>query len=950
MTVKTTKLRDAITFALAVSTTALIGTGAAFAQDAPAAQDQETTTLDRIEVTGSRIRKVDIENAQPIVTITRADIEKQGVQSVGDILQQIAVTGSPALSRSAPLSAGESPGGTYVDLRNLGTERTLVLVNGRRLGANNDGLQDLSTIPSSMVERIEVLKDGASAIYGSDAIAGVINIITRRNFDGAEFGGYLGQYGEGDGHQQTASFLVGATGERSEITFGAQYDKEEPVWARDRWWAIDTYPGFPAFSYTSVGAIGNIRNPNGPGWLVLRDGGDPTNINDYRPQVGGPNGDTSRAAEQMMAKTGLERKSLYASSRFKLTDSVNFNLDASFSRRDTAVQVAGYPYQSGAVDVQTPMSADSYFNPTDAPLNFRRRGWEVPRTTDRRLDTYRLTAAFEGSFHTGEKIWDWDAGYLYLRNDGTIRNRGDFNKLAVAQAVGPSFLNADGVVQCGTAAAPIALDQCTPYSPVLRSGEYSLADPRLQARFFPNYISTANSETQDYFANISGTPFELPAGGLGIAAGLEHRRTEGRYTPDSMSQAGQSTNLAQQETSGGYKVSEAYVEVDVPLLKDIAGVKELSVNVASRYSKYDAFGNTTNSKFSFRWRPIDDLLFRGTWAQGFRVPAISDLYGGQSQTFDQYADPCDTEDGAAANNPAVYARCAQDIANYAGFIQLGQGGNPAYGGQTGTPFLSGSNPNLTPETAISRSLGFVYSPNFVSGLGLSLDWWHTRIDNVVTAFSASGILDDCYVYNISSQCAFFTRDPETGTVDTLIRTTRNAGYWDIEGYDFEVNYLLPDTDLGRFSLNWQSTYYSDFRIKSDNSPNTNPNPQVSFGENYRIRSVARLDWDKGDFGASWTARYFSGTKEECYFEERCNIPDYIDEFDNALPQNRNGAVTYHDVQFRVKAPWNASIALGVNNVFNKRMSLLFTQPVSGFSNESQFDIGRFAYLKYTQKF
>src|SRR5690606_1270848 len=225
------------------------------------------------------------------------NIEKQGAQSVGDILQQIAVTGSPALSRSAPLNSGESPGGTYIDLRNLGPQRTLVLLNGRRLGANSDGLQDLSTIPSGMVERIEVLKDGASALYGSDAIAGVINVITRKNFEGAEAGGYFGQFGEGDGQQQSYHFITGTSGDRVSMTFGAQYDKEDPVWARDRWWAIDTYPGFPAYSYTLVGAIGNIQIPGRPGWWVLSDGGDPRNLDDYRPQVGGANGDTSRAAE-----------------------------------------------------------------------------------------------------------------------------------------------------------------------------------------------------------------------------------------------------------------------------------------------------------------------------------------------------------------------------------------------------------------------------------------------------------------------------------------------------------------------------------------------------------------------------------------------------------------------------------------------------------------------------
>ena len=934
--------------------TALVPASVTFAQDEAGSG---ATTLDRIEVTGSRIRKVDVETAQPILTISRTDIEKQGFQSVGDILQNIAVTGSPALSRSSPLNAGESPGGTYVDLRNLGPERTLVLLNGRRLGVNNDGLQDLATIPSSMVERIELLKDGASSLYGSDAIAGVINIITRRNFDGAEANAYVGQYGEGDGQVQSFDFTIGSVGERSSITFGVQYDKEDPVWARDRWWAIDSYPGYPSYSYTSVGAIGNIRNPANPGqWLVLRDGGDPTNLADYRPQVGGAGGDTSNAAEQMMVKTGMERTSIYTSADFDLTDNIRFVADASFNRRETSVQVAGYPYQSAAVDVQTPMSPDSYFNPTGASLDFRRRGWEVPRTTDRRLDTYRFSGVFEGTFDFGDRFLDWDAGYLYTRGDATIRGRGDFNKLAVAQAVGPSFLNGDGVVQCGTPDAPIALADCTPWSPVLSDGQYSLANPDIQNRFFLMENATSETTTHNYFANVSGVIATLPAGEFGFAAGVEHRKVEGRYSPDAFAQTGNSTNLAAQETSGGYSVDEVYLELDIPLLADLPGAQELALNVASRYSDYDVFGDTTNSKASFRWRPIEDVLVRGTWAQGFRAPSISDLYGGVGQTFDYYVDPCDGVSGAASNNPDVFARCAAAIPGYATigpdggpYQQVGQGGGIAYGGQTGTPFLSGSNPELTPETSTSRSLGIVYSPSYVEGLNVSLDWWRTKIDNVVTAFSASGILNDCYLYDIASQCQYFTRD-ENGVVDSLIRTGRNAGYWDVEGFDFEVNYTLPETRFGTFGVNWQNTYYSNFEIKADDTTNTDPAPQVSFGSTFRIRSVASLNWEYGDFGATWTARYFSKIREECYFSEPCSDLDYVDYQGNSFPINETGSNTFNDVQVRWQAPWNATVSVGVNNVFDREGPVLYTAPNSGFAYYGGFDIGRFAYMKYQQRF
>ena len=380
------------------------------------------------------------------------------------------------------------------------------------------------------------------------------------------------------------------------------------------------------------------------------------------------------------------------------------------------------------------------------------------------------------------------------------------------------------------------------------------------------------------------------------------------------------------------------------------GAQELALNVASRYSDYDAFGDTTNSKASFRWRPIEDLLVRGTWAEGFRAPSVSDMYGGVGQTFDFYSDPCDTIDGLAANNPEVAARCAGDIANYAGYQQLGQGGSPAYGGQSGTPFLSGSNEELTPETAISRSLGMVYSPGYVDGLSVSVDWWRTRINNVITGFTATGILNDCYVFGIDSQCGYFTRDAETGVVDSLIRTGRNAGFWDVEGWDLEVNYQLPQTAWGDFGINWQSTYYSNFETKSDDTENTTAQPNVSWGSTFRIRSVANLNWEKDDFGASWTARYHSGMREQCYFTEMCNNLDFVNRNGSSFPIHETGSNTFHDVQVRMNVPWDATIAVGVNNVFGREGQVMFTAPSSGFSYYGGFDIGRFTYMKYQQRF
>ncbi|MCE4352212.1 TonB-dependent receptor plug domain-containing protein, partial [Xanthomonas hortorum pv. cynarae] len=182
------------------------------------------------------------ETAQPVLLISRDQIEKQGFKSVADILQNIPTAGSPAISRTSPLSSGENVGGYYIDLRNLGANRTLILVDGHRLGITNGGLQDVASIPAVMVERIEVLKDGASTIYGSDAIAGVINIITRKDFEGAEANTYIGQWGQGDGQREVYDFTLGFRGDRGSLTAGVEYTKEDPVWARDRWFSRNRFP------------------------------------------------------------------------------------------------------------------------------------------------------------------------------------------------------------------------------------------------------------------------------------------------------------------------------------------------------------------------------------------------------------------------------------------------------------------------------------------------------------------------------------------------------------------------------------------------------------------------------------------------------------------------------------------------------------------------------------
>jgi iron complex outermembrane recepter protein len=975
------KLSEAVRYGLVVGAAGFIGFGAAPA----VAQTDDAARLDRIEVTGSRIRQIDVETAQPVLVISRESIENQGFQSVTDILQNISATGAPPLSRASPLSSGEAAGGQFISMRNLGPTRTLILVNGKRLGINTGGSADISNIPLAAVDRIEVLKDGASSLYGSDAIGGVVNIITRTRFEGMQATAYVGQYQPwDDGEVEKYDMLMGQTGERGSITMVVEYGKENDVPASNRpFSAFPRSDRHPTLGWTPVGQYGGFVTaaarpvPGIPAGVrvVLREGGNPNNPADYiRQNLGSvTNEHQSNTNEQTSLRSGIERRAIFVSGDYDLTDTIRFVADATYSHRDTNRQVAGYPYQ--AAPFNTPMAANSVFNPfataatPTAIPNWWRRSWEIPRTADSNLTTYRFNAALQGNFDWADRYFDWDVSYTYQDNRLIQAGYGDLNIANVRAAVGPSFINAAGQVQCGTAAAPIPLGSgpggCVPWNPFLdagRVGPGGLTDNALLQEFlFQTVHNTGRTTTQVASANLSGLLFTLPAGDLQFAFGAERRKESGAFIPDAMAVTGNSSTLASRPTVGGYNIDELYAELAIPLLADVAFAKELSVSLSSRYSDFDTFGDTTNSKVGLTWRPIEDVLVRGTWSEGFRAPTIFNLFAGGSQTFAFYTDPCDTVFGSSVPGSAVRAACAADprIPNAATFRQLGQGFSPVTQANSQTPlafFQGAANPELGPETSVGRTAGIVWSPRWVEGLSLGLDWWKIRIEETIVGDSPGLILNDCYVLGIQSRCssALFTRDPALGgLVNFMQYGSRNAGFREVEGWDFDVQYRMAPTAFGDFAINWQTTYTSADELRSTNDP-VPSSPQTSFGSNFRIRSNAQLMWNFGDFGATWGARYFSSIKESCLSitiaPDECNTPGYISRTGAVSNLNRLGSNTFNDVQFRWQAPWNATISIGANNVFNHLGPPMYTQPNANVSYQGEFDIGRFVYARYQQRF
>jgi len=387
----------------------------------------------------------------------------------------------------------------------------------------------------------------------------------------------------------------------------------------------------------------------------------------------------------------------------------------------------------------------------------------------------------------------------------------------------------------------------------------------------------------------------------------------------------------------------------VPILADLPGAKELTMNLASRYSDFDTFGDTTNNKFGLKWRPMDDLLVRATWAEGFRAPTIDDLYGGGSQSFTRgFMDPCDSVYGVARGS----ARCLQDVP--AGYRQQRQGFVPttSAAAQTPVPFNSGSNPDLIPETSRSRTAGFVYSPGAINGFSIGVDWWNIHIKNTILSDHANTIMRDCYVRLIESRCTGFKRDPALGSiVSELTAGIRNVGYVEAEGVDISLSYQL-DTRIGLWTLRSDTSYTSKWEIKATDEDTVIPSQNNGFGDYFRIRSNLNLGWKLNDVAVNWGLRYYSGTKEPCYFDEICNLPDYMSPSTAGQidPMNKTGSVTFNDVQVAYSTPWNARISIGANNVFDKRLPVMYDQPSSNYAFYGGFDLGRFLYVRYNQKF
>lgn len=1009
---KINQLSNAIKFALFVGATASLSSVSAFAQDAA---KEEAKEIESVIVTGSRIRRsVEEESAQPVLIISKQDIENQGLTSVGDLLQKISSSG-------ATLNTTYNNGGngeTRADLRNLGSNRTLVLVNGRRWISTIDGAVDLNTIPVAIIERVEVLKDGASALYGSDAIGGVINIITSKSFDGAEASAYYGQYAQGDGATRALDGTIGAQSERFNVVVNASYVRQDPVFARDR--VISATPIFRiAGENVFAGASSTTREgrfdwAGNPSTTVLRDGaagcisgqvcapGSLGAVNAAGGQLRTINLNTDgfNFAPENYLLTPQDRRAMFAQGSFDFTDNTRFTFLGLYNQRKSEQYLAPMPLTFGtrifgpAGPNSFNIAVNSIYNPIG--LEIDRAQVRMPAANPRKftqdVDTTYFSAQVDSSFAIGDRKFYWDVGAAIGESTLSDVTTGLLNLGNVRTAVGASFIDpGTGVATCGVLGTPIP--GCVPLN--LLGGPDGITPGMF------NYITfighdTSGSKFRSLTGNVSGDLFELPAGALGFALGFESRRQDAYDSPDAFTASGLSTGNIRQPTAGGYNQKDIFLELAIPIVKDIPGFQSFQLNLAARRSDYSNFGNTTNAKYGFEWKVFEDLLIRANYADSFRAPSVDELFLGISDTFLDAVDPCN-----ATSSPAgpVLARCAAD------------GVLPGYEQSSSQLQASvGGNVDLQPETGKSKTLGFVYSPSWAPGLNVTLDWYNIVLEDAIGAPGIQGILNGCYNGGDPNDCALIQRAPGGDITDIRATNQNTPGGVEIEGYDFNVSYRWDTDSFGKFSVRWDTSYldyYGDVGQKDflfcDGTgsvlpllPSSNadagscytngvsgPTQATASGDQtgyyfgtgspiWKVKSNISFDWDKGDWGATLGVRYTSSLKDSCSAPRRvgnnlgdislynlCSDPyvvdyrftSYVSDAEAAgLNQgvNKLGSRFYFDLQGRWKAPWDATVSLGIRNLTDRDPPVSY-EVTNSF--EPAYDIpGRFWYMSYTQKF
>ncbi|MEO6186775.1 MAG: TonB-dependent receptor plug domain-containing protein, partial [Steroidobacteraceae bacterium] len=623
----------------AVRLAMLTGAVAAATSPTTAMAQEGADSLEEVVVTGSRIRRVDAATASPVQIVTAESIRESGVSTIGELIQKLPSIAGAATNPS--LNNGGGDGASNIELRGLGVERTLVLVNGRRYGAIGDESSaiDINSLPINMIERVEVLKEGAGAIYGSDAIGGVVNFITKKNMDGAEVTVDYGQSDRNDGKRRGISLSYGHSTDRGNLILGMNYNQQDAISAGNRAFSRNAI-----YFYGSVFEGGSSRVPNGRVFLntaqaatfgcdsvTRKAGAAGTSINDFRCYVGtGQNNDSYNYQPENLILTPQERGTVFAIGDIDVNDNIELYTEFLYNYTTSGYKAASLPLDTRNDDIT--IAANNIYNPFGYALGGA--SGVNPNATFRLIaigNRRTETSSYQGQISTGvrgdimESSWDYDLTLGYGRLDQRTKTDGYLFTSRLKSAVGPSFRNASGTPTCGTPAAPIS--GCIPVN------IFNLTDPSQVTAL--NQIKAGYNESYNFAMRsaslaLSGDLFALPAGEAKLATGIEIRDQRSSFDTDFITQAEPPlflNCLLQQEAcsgdrAGGFNVKELYAELFLPVLKDAPFAQSLNLILGGRYSDYSSYGSTTNGTYKLEWRPVGDVLVRASFADVFRAPTL----------------------------------------------------------------------------------------------------------------------------------------------------------------------------------------------------------------------------------------------------------------------------------------------------------------------------------------
>lgn len=887
--------------------------------------------LEHIVVTGTRLRTDISDGAYPLTAIDRQQLELSGQPFLGGFLQQAPfMAGSPLNTSTGARGEGGglSRGVASVELRGLGPQRTLVLVNGRRFvpgGNGGSGIVDLNMLPMAMVERIEIFKSGASVEYGADAVAGVVNIITRQQTDGLEFTVQGLSTRRGDGESAQLSLAFGEQRDGWQYMLGAEYVDQSAVGKGDRDFSERrlTFSGpdnAPVFDGSSAPPQGRFSTSRGA--LTLIDGESGRDADDFRPWIGdntAPDTDRFNFNPFEDLQQPSERLSLFAQGRYRVSAALSVFAEALYHQRDSRTRLAPLPlFTNREEDVA--VSADNVFNPFGETLpDVRRRLVEGgPRDFVQDNDAWRFVLGADGQLGR----WFWDTSVTRGRNKVEQLQTGDLLDSRLRLALGPSFRNEAGTPVCGTPAVPVS--GCVPLD--LFGGVGSIT---------PEMLAFAGTDLQDrgYNAqsvvsvNASGALWELPAGTLQMALGFEYREEEAADVPDPQTVIGNTSGSARAITRGRFDSREAYAELGVPLLGDLPGVESLSLDLGTRWVDFSNFGTEVVSEAGLYWTPAEPLRFRAAWSGAFRAPNVGELFGGFSQANPIVTDPC------ARFTPLTaieVERCvAQGVPADGSFDQNGEE----------TPELSGGNRELSPEQATVVTLGMTWLPPAIPDLQLNLDYYDMEIDDGIASLGANTILEQCLATGADAFCGRINRTPD-GRIVNVQAQLQNLAFETATGLDLDLRFSHPGLG-GRFSHRLLLSHVLERELiafpGADPFAGAGGFDRDNFGAIPEWQGNYRVGWRSGAWSAGYEVQWI-GAIEESGGEV---FPGTV---------NRVQDTVYHDLTLGYELPTRTSLLLGVDNLLDDQPPLLVNADEGNTDVSTYRLLGTTFWLRLTQRF